>query len=77
MSNEPECPRGTPLDQHEAQFLVHALRADRGMYFDVACIMEEAIPPLEYARQVFRSAWVPPFSENGYVKGLEPQLEKA
>jgi hypothetical protein len=74
MSDEPECPRGTPLDKHKNAHLFHASRADRGRYFDIACVAEEVLvhAPLEGLRQMFRSAWTPPFAENGYIRGLEP-----
>jgi len=74
MSDEPECPRGTPLDKHKNANLFHALRADRGLHFDLNCVAEELLinMPEGAARSMFRAAWVPPFEDNGYKQGLEP-----
>lgn len=77
MSGDSEalCPRGVPLEDHQRQHLFHALRRDRGLYLNLACVARETLDDGDaHWREIYSSAWVPPFSVNGYLPGLDPEV---
>jgi hypothetical protein len=57
------------LEDHASAYLFHAYRASKGRYFDLVCVDVETLVALtpEAAREFYRSAWHPPFAENGYM----------